>query len=329
MGHVDDAVLVDNDPALRSAFVKALDQRFPLTDKGDLEWILGVKITRNRRAHALDLSQELYVKDLMHRFGSLISGLTKRFDSPADPAVELSPDQSPAPGSEEQNKMQAHHDDYMSLVGAFLWLCNVTRPELAYIASQLARFVSNPGRVHYTAALRVLLYLDGTSSRSLLFKPKRQLGFQIYVDSDWAVKFSVSGAIFVLYGCPIHWFAKTQRSVSMSSTEAEFFAAMMAARDGIHLRDVLSDLGYISPGPTVIRSDNKSVIDLALDPIAFKKTKHILRAAQFLRDLCMRNVFVLKWISGESNPADIFTKVNPVATFRALMRILDSLDMVA
>ena len=115
----------------------------------------------------------------------------------------------------------------------------------------------------------------------------------------------------------------------MSSTEAEFFAAMMAARDGIHLRDVLSDLGYISPGPTVIRSDNKSVIDLALDPIAFKKTKHILRAAQFLRDLCMRNVFVLKWISGESNPADIFTKVNPVATFRALMRILDSLDMVA
>ena len=50
----------------------------------------------------------------------------------------------------------------------------------------------------------------------------------------------------------------------MSSTEAEFFAAMMAARDGIHLRDVLTDLKYLSPGPTVIRSDNKSVIDLAL-----------------------------------------------------------------
>ena len=130
-------------------------------------------------------------------------------------------------------------------------------------------------------------------------------------------------------GCAIHWFAKTQRSVSLSSTEAEFFAAMMAARDGLHMRDVLSDLGCLSPGATIIRSDNKSVIDLALDAIAFKKTKHIMRAAEFLRDLCLRNVFELKWISGESNPADLFTKSMPLATFRALIRILDRLDGVA
>ena len=130
-------------------------------------------------------------------------------------------------------------------------------------------------------------------------------------------------------GCLIHWFSKTQRSVSLSSTEAEFFAAMMAARDGMHLRDVLTDLDCLDPGPTIIRSDNKSVLDLALDPVAFKKTKHIMRAAEFLRDLCLRRVFELKWISGENNPADIFTKVHVLTLFRAYLRILDALDKVA
>ena len=63
----------------------------------------------------------------------------------------------------------------------------------------------------------------------------------------------------------------------MSSSEAEFFAAMMAAKDGVHIRDVLSDLGLLASGPTVIRTDNKSIIELSRDAVAFKKTKHILR----------------------------------------------------
>ena len=143
------------------------------------------------------------------------------------------------------------------------------------------------------------------------------------------MKFSVSGSVFELMGVPIHWFAKTQRSVSLSSTEAEFFAAMVCARDGLWARDVLTDLGVGLGGATIIRSDNKSVIDLALDAIAFKKTKHIMRAACFLRDLCDREFFAVKWISGKSNPADLFTKVLPVADFRALLVLLDRLDGVA
>ena len=37
--------------------------------------------------------------------------------------------------------------------------------------------------------------------------------------------------------------------------------------------------------------DSKSAIDMAFDPVAFKKTKHILRDAESLRDLVMREVY--------------------------------------
>ena len=101
----------------------------------------------------------------------------------------------------------------------------VTRPDLTFAASQLARFVSNPGEAHYSAAIRVLLYLEPSVGRVLHYRPTVDARLVVYVDSDWGVKFSVSGAFFIFMNCPVAWFARTQRSVSLSSTEAEFFAA--------------------------------------------------------------------------------------------------------
>lgn len=89
--------------------------------------------------------------------------------------------------------MARHRDDYMSLIGAFLWLSNVSRPELTYISGQLTRFVSNPGMPHYKAALRVLVYLCGTVAQTLVHRAKASLPLRAFVDSDWATKFSVSG----------------------------------------------------------------------------------------------------------------------------------------
>ena len=65
----------------------------------------------------------------------------------------------------------------------------------------------------------------------------------------------------------------------------------MAAREGTFLRDFLRDLGYGPEGPTILYLDSKSAIDLAFDAVAFKKTKHVLRDAYFLRDLVVRLVY--------------------------------------
>jgi hypothetical protein len=111
----------------------------------------------------------------------------------------------------------------------------------------------------------------------------------------------------------------------MSSTEAEYFAMCAAAKEILFFRDLLIDL-HISPlGPTRMATDNRSVIDLAFDAIAFKKTKHILRAAHFVRDLALRRVIELKWIPGHSNPADLLTKPFALVTFRKLVTQLRDL----
>ena len=73
-----------------------------------------------------------------------------------------------------------------------------------------------------------------------------------------------------------------------------------------------------------MRSDSKSAVDMSFDPVAFKKTKHIMRAAEFLRDLVARRVIALEHVAGVVMMADILTKAVARATFVTLLKLLDS-----
>ena len=71
-----------------------------------------------------------------------------------------------------------------------------------------------------------------------------------------------------------------------------------------------------------VYSDSKSAVDMSLDPVAFKNTKHILRAAEFLRDLVAKEVLRLEHISGTYMLADLLTKAVSRPIFLQLMELL-------
>ena len=322
---VDDIIIVDNDDQLRGRFTSWLQTQFPVDDRGELVWVIGIAVKRDRKRRTLALSQELYVSDVLKRWSHLMTH-SRSYSSPMDDKVKLSSDMCPTPGTPEHALMESKRHDYMAIVGALLWLSNVTYFHLAFASSQLARYVANPGDEHFTAAIRVLVYVRD-HPWTLRFDAKIDAGcpLTIYVDSDWSVKFSSSGALFFFGRCLIGWFSKVQRSVSFSSAESEIFGAILAAKEGIYLRELLHDLGLTPDGPTRIFSDSKSCIDLSFDPVSFKKTKHILRAAEGLRDYVARFLFLLTFVAGKSNVADILTKAQAVAVFNELMREFESM----
>ena len=317
--YVDDALIADNDSATRDRFVADLSKRFPTEDKGALKWILNVEIARDRARRVLTMSQELYIQDLLAKFSDDADGaFTRHFDSPLDENVDLSPDcDSPEVTPEQREK-------YMSIVGGLLWLANMTRYDIAYASSQLSRVLTRPKMVHFRAALRVLIYLRGSKGRLLTFAPSESRHLDSFVDSNWATKFSCSGAMFLMHGCLFHWFSKMQRSVTLSSAEAEYFGAMLAARELMFIRELLHDLGCGPTAASAILCDSKSAVDMAFDPVAFKKTKHILRAAEFLRDLVTRDVISMSHVSGAVMIADIFTKPVARPLFVALLELVDN-----
>jgi len=63
---------------------------------------------------------------------------------------------------------------------------------------------------------------------------------------------------------------------------------------------------------------------MSFDPVAFKQTKHILRAAEFLRDHVLRAAVTLRHVPGRVMIADLLTKSVPRALFLALLRLFDT-----
>ena len=320
---VDDAIIIDNDEGIRKRFVADLSKRFPTEDKGELKWILGMAISRDRARRSMVLSLELYITDLLSKFGSHIAGTSRTYNTPFPEGLNLTPEDCPKVGSAEHDDMALYRVAYMSLVGGLMWVANMVCAEIAFAVSQLARALSNPARSHWNGALRVLCYLQ-TSRRTLTFTPDSGRGLEVYVDASWLPGYSCSGAMFFFHGCLFAWFSKTQKSVSLSSAEAEYFAAMVCARDTLFYREVLVELRRAPAGPTVTWTDSKGVVDLSQDPVAFKQTKHILRAANFLRDLVEKLHVRMVHVPGISNLADLMTKAVSRPVFISLLKLLDS-----
>ena len=268
--------------------------------------------------------QELFAKDIITKHAPHLQGVTRHFDSPMDETAKFSVDQCPAENSPEREQMRDKQSMYSTVIGALLYLVACTRPDLANAVSILARFVSNPALVHYQALQRVLVYLRDTTHAELSYSCTDD-PFVIYSDANWSDKVSTSGAVFFLFGCPFAWYSRLQRSISHSSAEAEFIGASMAAREGMFHRDVLVDVDELTCGPTVLYLDSKSAIDLTFDAVAFKKTKHVLRDANFLRDVVARLFFKPEHVVSESMLADMLTKPLPRPQFvaqRQLLRVL-------
>lgn len=215
----------------------------------------------------------------------------------------------PEIGSVEHEEMKGKTQFYMTMVGSMLWLAATTRPDIAHATSVVARFVSNPGMPHYNAVIRMLVYLRTTKTFGLVFDmPKPGAGLEAYADANWCTKFSTSGALYYYDGCLFGWYSRLQRSVCHSTAEAEYQSASSAAREGIFHREVAVDIGDLPVGPSKLLLDSKSAIDMCYDPCQFKKTKHILRDAHFLRDVVAREVFKPEHVSSEEELADIMSK---------------------
>ena len=82
-----------------------------------------------------------------------------------------------------------------------------------------------------------------------------------YSDADWAGdvqdRRSTSGNVFLLGGGAITWSSHKQRSVALSTVEAEYMALSVATQKAIWLRHLQEELGVTDTGPTLIFEDNQ------------------------------------------------------------------------
>jgi hypothetical protein len=106
----------------------------------------------------------------------------------------------------------------------------------------------------------------------------------------------------------ISWSSRLQTIVALSSTEAEYIAAVSAGQEIIWLRNLLSELGYTLSCPSTLHIDNNSALSVAKNPEHHGRMKHLDLRFYWLRNEVEKETIVMKYLPTEEMPADILTK---------------------
>ena len=100
-----------------------------------------------------------------------------------------------------------------------------------------------------------------------------------------------------------------------STCEAEYIAASEAAQEGVWMKEFITDLGEIpnASGPMTLFCDNTGAIAIAKEPRFHKKTKHIKRRFNSIREYIQDGNIDICKVHTDLNVADPLTKPLPRA----------------
>ena len=177
-------------------------------------------------------------------------------------------------------------------------------------------------KAHEKGLYRIIKFVEQTQERCLILEPtKSKLTWELkgYCDSDFAgdtdTRKSVSGFVIYLCGAVIAWRSKGQKSVSLSSTEAEYMAISEVAMEILYVAGILKFLGVPLEYPITVNVDNIGAVYLAKNATTGSRTKHIDTRYHFVREYIEDGILKVVFVRSEDNHADIFTKNLNIETF--------------
>lgn len=298
-----------------------LKSEFEMKELGQARRILGMEICRDRIKKSLTLTQKSYIEKVLQRFNM---NQAKVVSTPIGNHFKLSSTQCP---QTEEEIREMDKIPYASAVGSIMYSMVCCRPDLAHAMSCVSRYMANPGKYHWEVVKRLLRYLRGTNGVGLSYSDQHQEKDAVigYVDSDHGRNLdnrkSLTGMIFTMFGTAVSWKSNIQSVVSVSTTEAEFYAITEGVREVMWLGGMVKELGVEKDCITVF-SDNQSAIQLTKHQVFHERSKHIYVKLHFVKDIVKGGAIKVEKIDTEDNPSDILTKAVPQAKFIHCMNIV-------
>nr|GEY35189.1 hypothetical protein [Tanacetum cinerariifolium] len=135
--------------------------------------------------------------------------------------------------------------------------------------------------------------------------------YRAFADADHAgcqdTRRTTSGSVQFLGERLISWSSKKQKSVVISSTQAEYLALSGCCAQILWMRSQLSDYG-LGFNKITMYCDNKSAIALCCNNVQHSRSKHIDIIYHFIKEQVENEVIELHFINTEYQLADLFTK---------------------
>ena len=303
---IDDITLASNSQSKIDSTIQELQSHFKLRNLGPTSLLLGMKVTRDFSKHSISLGQRQYIIDMLEKYGHADC---LPVSTPMDPGSTLQRTQSLT----DEDKEYMSKVPYISAVGSLTYLAQCTRPDIAYAVGTLARYNSNPSPIHWKAVKHLFRYLKGTMDYELVYQPsdEKEL-FVTYSDANHGACKDTgrsTGAYVVKIGTgAISWSSKLQSVVALSTTEAEYMAAVEAGKEIKWMRSLLGEFGIKVTQPSTLNIDNQSAISVSKNPEHHGRMKHLDLKYYWLRDIVEAGVITPNHVGTNDMIADCLTK---------------------
>ena len=313
--HVDDVMFVGEKDYVMEQFIPDLKQSFEISEQhltGEGSSFQFLRRTYVEIEGGLKVMPGKYAESMIEMYEEKM-GKAKVQKLPCGPEV------LEADGSVELKAELASL--YRSLVGCGIYLSQ-ERPDVSYTIKELASTMSFPTTSSLRKLGKLIGYLKGTlGQHSILEMGEPGQGLicrtmearwiiETFSDSDWSGskshRRSTSAAIHMLNGVVIFTSSRGQKSVALSSAEAELNALVSSAADGIYLKRCLEFL----VDEAVIHEclvDNSAALHLC-DRRGPGKLRHIAGKLLWIQDLVAQEELRVKAVGTLHNVADLGTK---------------------
>ncbi|GKC73955.1 retrovirus-related pol polyprotein from transposon TNT 1-94 [Tanacetum coccineum] len=261
--YVDDILFASTDPSLCETFSEIICSKFKMSMMGKMMFFLG-------SPRGIFLNQSKYALEIIKKYGMETS-------DPVDtPMVEKSKlDADP-------QRKEVDPTCYRGMMGSLMYL-TASRPDLVFAVCMCALYQAKPAEKNLHAVKRIFRYLRGTINMGLWYSKDSCIALTAFVDVDHAgcqdTRKSTSGSMQLLGDILVSFSSKKQKSIVISSTEAEYIALSGCC-----------------------------AIALCCNNVQHSRSKHIDIRYHFIKEQVENGVVELYFVRTEYQLTDIFTK---------------------
>ncbi|KAK3279430.1 hypothetical protein CYMTET_12685 [Cymbomonas tetramitiformis] len=319
--HVDDYTVFTSSVEWKVEFFREFSAKWPSKDKGPLVELLGMSMTFSDYGlvRECQISQVGLIQRMLERYSMQDCNPCM---TPMEPRLSLMPVDS----EEKLEKLP-----YVNLVMELMWLARCSRPDILTAVCYLARFSHCYGQEHWQHLKRVLRYLKGTIHVCLTMQCSSpasltaELIVTAYTDADHAAdkvtRRSVTGSLVRLNGSTVMYSSKLQKTVAVSTAEAELIALSECARDVEYVVNLLTEFSPVKL-PVTIHGDNHASVAQAENVLNNAATRHVAVRNRYVAKLVELGKIVIAKVPTQENLAHFFTKSLALERFRVLSAVV-------
>ena len=309
--YVDDNLVIGQRPVIDDFLNDFKKSEFKYTLEEGLSDYLSCDIQMDTEAMIGWIGQPHMVKKIEKTFGEEVSKIQK-YSTPGTPGFKL---------TKASNESEMISDELQSRfrtgVGQLMFLIKHSRPDIMSAVRELTKVLGNATEAAYKEMLRCVKFVLGTKSKGLKLAPRLDPNdlwtLEVYSDSDWAGdpddRKSVGCYIIFLNGVPIAWRSKSQKVVSLSSSEAEFYACAEAVREVPFVAQILLFLGIPVKTPVNVWIDNVGAIFMTENRTSSSRTRHMDTRWWYVTQMQEEDKLIkVQFVRTKENVSDLGTK---------------------